>query len=264
MVKPHRFSVSQPPSDSLGNGATFKIKAVLIATILSGLVSLSLPAQAQSGSDDAAARKAADSVAAQFGRSDRNDRNRDQDRRRDNDRHRDWDNDRNGRNERDRWEREQHSGRDGRNWERDRDQRERYDRDRYDRDRYDRDRYDRDRYDRSWERRDEWSDRRGNWRYSRSNPNWWRGHPDFNDYRGHRNGYAYAPGYGYYRINGPYRRYHHGERLPRHMHVYRVRDPYLYGLPHPGYGQDYYYVGNDVVLVTVATGLILSVLLDAF
>lgn len=261
MVKPHRFSVLRTTPDR------GPVTVALTAMVLSGLLAFSLPAQAQTPSDEAAAKQSAESVAAQFGRADRDDRNRE--RRRDNDRHRDWDNDRNGRNERDRAERDRHNGRDGSNWERERDQRERYDRDRYyrernDRDRYDRDRYDRDRYDRSWERRDEWSERRGNWRYSRSNPNWWRGHPDFNDYRGYRNGYAYAPGYGYYRISGPYRRYNHGERLPRHMHTYRVRDPYIYGLPPPGYGRDYYYVGNDVVLVTVATGLILSILFDAF
>ena len=51
-----------------------------------------------------------------------------------------------------------------------------------------------DRYDRREDRRDRREDR-----WDRNHRDWWRGRSEFRGYNGRRNGYYYAPGYGYYR-----------------------------------------------------------------
>ena len=148
---------------------------------------------------------------------------------------------------------------------------DRYDRrdDRRDR-RYDRraerrdDRYDRrdDRRDRRWDRRD---DRRHD-RWDRNNRDWWRGHSYFRGYDGRRNGYYYAPGYGYYRVEPRYynRRWARGQYVPAPYRRYYVQDPYFYGLRPAPAGYRWIYVDNDLVLASIATGLILDVLLDVY
>lgn len=99
-------------------------------------------------------------------------------------------------------------------------------------------------------------------RWERGNRDWWRGRAEFRDYRGARNGYWYAPGYGYYRVEPRYRdyRWRTGAYLPSAYRGYAVRDPYFYGLRPAPRGYRYVHAGNDIVMIAIATGLITSVL----
>lgn len=122
----------------------------------------------------------------------------------------------------------------------------------------DRDRHDRgDRYDRG---------NRDGGRWQRGNRDWWRGRSEWRGYNGRRNGYYYAPGYGYYRYDQRYhgRRWGRGAYLPQSYRRYYVQDPYFYNLREAPYGYRWVYVDNDLVLVSIATGLILDVLLDVY
>lgn len=112
------------------------------------------------------------------------------------------------------------------------------------------------------ERQNDRRDYRRDQRWDRNNRDWWRGREDFRDYRGVRNGYWYAPSYGYYRVEPRYygQRWQRGSYLPNAYRSYYVRDPYVYGLRAAPRGHRYVHAGNDIVLIAIATGLIASVL----
>jgi Ni/Co efflux regulator RcnB len=116
------------------------------------------------------------------------------------------------------------------------------------------------------DRRDFHQDRRQDRRWDRNNRDWWQGRDDFRDYRGARNGYWYAPSYGYYRVEPRYYgyRWERGGYLPSSYRGYYVRDPYVYGLGPAPRGYRYVYAGSDIVMIAIATGLIASVLHDVF
>jgi Ni/Co efflux regulator RcnB len=122
------------------------------------------------------------------------------------------------------------------------------------------------RQDQRWDRRDDRRDYRSNQRWDRNNRNWYRGRSDFRDYHGARNGHWYAPSYGYYRVDPRYshQRWRRGSYLPAAYRGYYVRDPYVYGLRQAPRGYRYVHAGNDIVLMAVATGLIVSVLAGAY
>lgn len=122
------------------------------------------------------------------------------------------------------------------------------------------------RQDRRDDRRDWRQDNRRNDRWDRNNRDWWRGRSDFRDYRGARQGYWYAPGHGYYRVEPRYygQRWQRGGYLPPAYRHYYVNDPYYYGLPAAPRGYRYVHAGSDIVLIALATGLITSVLYDIF
>ena len=121
-----------------------------------------------------------------------------------------------------------------------------------------------DRRDFRAERRDDRRDFRNDRRWDRNNRDWWRGRSDFRDYRGARNGYWYAPGYGYYRVEPRYYGYswRRGAYLPSSYHRYYVSDPYFYGLRAAPRGHRWVHVDNDIVLVALATGIIADILFD--
>lgn len=123
-----------------------------------------------------------------------------------------------------------------------------------------------DRQDFRRERRDDRRDFRQERRWDRNNRDWWRGRTDFRDYSGRRQGYWYAPSYGYYRVEPRYYgyRWQRGHHLPPAYRHYYVRDPYVYGLRPPPRGYRYVHAGDDIVLMAIATGLIASVLYDVF
>jgi len=119
------------------------------------------------------------------------------------------------------------------------------------------------------DRRDgRWDGRRGRGgdRWRRGDRDWWRGRSEWRSYSGRRNGYYFAPGYGYYRADPRFygRRWSRGNYLPQGYRNYYVDDPYFYGLREAPYGYRWVYVDNDLVLVSIATGLILDVLLDVY
>ena len=131
--------------------------------------------------------------------------------------------------------------------------------------------YDRDhRSERHHDRRGRYDNDRGRRgghdRWERNRRDWWRGRNEFRGYSGRRNGYYFAPGYGYYRADPRYynHRWNRGAYLPRSYRSYYVQDPYFYGLREAPYGYRWVYVDNDLVLVSIATGLILDTLLDVY
>jgi Ni/Co efflux regulator RcnB len=112
------------------------------------------------------------------------------------------------------------------------------------------------------------SDRRDfrNDRWDRNNRNWWRGRSEWRDYNGVRRGFFYAPGYGYYRADPRYVGYswRRGGIVPPAYRSYYVRDPAFYGLRPAGRGQRWVYVDNNLVLMSVATGLIADIVANAW
>jgi Ni/Co efflux regulator RcnB len=115
------------------------------------------------------------------------------------------------------------------------------------------------------DRRDRRDDRRER-RWDRNDRNWWRGRSDFRDYSGYRSGYWYAPGYGYYQVDPRYARYswRRGGIVPPAYRNRVVVDPYVYGLRPAPRGQRWVYVDNNLVLMSVATGLIADIVSGAF
>jgi Ni/Co efflux regulator RcnB len=115
------------------------------------------------------------------------------------------------------------------------------------------------------DRRDFRDDRRAD-RWDRNNRNWWRGRTEWRDYNGARRGFFYAPGYGYYRADPRFVGYswRRGAIVPPAYRSYYVRDPAFYGLRPAGPGQRWVYVDNNLVLMTVATGLIADIVANAW
>jgi len=102
-------------------------------------------------------------------------------------------------------------------------------------------------------------------RYDRHRADSWRGRGEWRDYRGSRNGYWYAPGYGYRPYYPSYRTYwHRGAYVPVVYRRYYVQDYYYYGLRPPPPGYRWVYADGNFVLMALATGLIVEVLLDRY
>jgi len=102
-------------------------------------------------------------------------------------------------------------------------------------------------------------------RYNRARADTWRDRREWRDFRGVRSGYWYAPGYGYRPID---RRYHNswrrGGRVPVAYRSYYVQDPYYYGLAAAPPGHRWVYADNNFVLMSLATGLIASVIANGY
>lgn len=117
-----------------------------------------------------------------------------------------------------------------------------------------------DRRENRWDRIEDRIDRRED-HWDRANREWWRGRPEFVGYVGLRPGYGFAPGYGYYRIAPAYyaRRWAIGAYVPVELRRYVVINPTFYRLPAPPRGYVWVYVGNDIALIAVASGLITEI-----
>lgn len=107
------------------------------------------------------------------------------------------------------------------------------------------------------DRREDRIDRREDY-WDRANRTWWHGRPEFVGYVGARPGYGFAPGYGYYRIAPAYygRRWVVGGRVPVELRRYVVVNPGFYRLRPAPHGHAWIYVGNDIALIALASGLI--------
>ncbi len=116
------------------------------------------------------------------------------------------------------------------------------------------------------ELREDRRDMRQAQRWDRNNRDWWRGRADFRGYNGARAGMWYAPGYGYVRslpgFNG--RAWRRGQRVPAAYRNYAVNDYGFYGLRAPPPGHRYVYLDNNIVLMSLATGLIADTLLGIY
>jgi Ni/Co efflux regulator RcnB len=102
-----------------------------------------------------------------------------------------------------------------------------------------------------------------NWdrNHYRNDGDWWRGRHGFERYRGHRYGFWFAPGWGYYQVDPQWYGYDWevGVEVPYNLRGYYVDDPYDYGLPPAPYGCAWIYLGDEIVLIDLNSGEILQI-----
>jgi len=126
------------------------------------------------------------------------------------------------------------------------------------RDRHRQERHD----DRNWDRRDDRHDRDWNRHDRRYDRRDWNRDYAFRHYDGRRydRGRYYRP-HGYY-----YRTWRYGDYLPRAYYGrrYIVDDYYSYHLRRPPYGYHWVRVDDDIVLASIASGLVVSVVFGIF
>ena len=122
------------------------------------------------------------------------------------------------------------------------------------------------REDRRDYRQDQRRDYRQAQRWDRNNRDWWRGRSEFRGYNGVRAGYWFAPGHGYVRSDPRFagRQWRRGEYVPPAYRRYYVADPYFYGLRAPPPGHRYVYLGNNIALMSLATGAIADILMNIY
>jgi Ni/Co efflux regulator RcnB len=132
--------------------------------------------------------------------------------------------------------------------------------------------YDQGRYDQRGDARDHRDDRhddrradRRDGRYERGRPDSWRDRAEWRGFRGARQGYWYAPGYGYQRVNPAWRRvWRRGAYVPAPYRHYYVQDWGYYGLRPPPPGYRWVYADGNFVLMALTTGLIADVILNGY
>ena len=101
-------------------------------------------------------------------------------------------------------------------------------------------------------------------RYDRRDRNSWGNRAEWRGYNGRRQGYWYAPGYGYQRY-APGARWSRGGYLPAAYRGYAVNDWGYYGLGSPGRGQRWVYgPDGNFLLIAAATGLIANVVANGY
>jgi Ni/Co efflux regulator RcnB len=90
---------------------------------------------------------------------------------------------------------------------------------------------------------------------------WWRGRSDFRGYYGRREGFWFAPGYGYYEVDPRWWGFDWvvGSIVPYDLQEYAVSDYWNYGLPAPPYGCEWIFLGDQIVLIDLGSGAILEV-----
>lgn len=90
---------------------------------------------------------------------------------------------------------------------------------------------------------------------------WWRGRAGFNGYYGHRAGYWFAPGWGYYQVDPRWYDFDWvvGAVVPYELQSYYISDPYAYGLPPAPYGCEWIFLGDQIALIDLGTGQIVQI-----
>ncbi|HEY2481851.1 MAG TPA: RcnB family protein [Caulobacteraceae bacterium] len=90
---------------------------------------------------------------------------------------------------------------------------------------------------------------------------WWRGRRGWESYEGRRNGFWFAPGWGYYSVDPRWYGYDWevGAIVPYEFRSYYVTDPYDYGLPPAPYGCAWIFLGDEIVLIDLNTGAIIQI-----
>jgi Ni/Co efflux regulator RcnB len=99
-------------------------------------------------------------------------------------------------------------------------------------------------------------------RWDRTKRDWLVSRPEFHDFHGARPGFWYVPGHGYYRPDP--RWYGFSWRVgfvaPFEFRTFYVQDPLFYGLAPAPYGFQYIYLNNNIALINLASGQIVSIL----
>jgi Ni/Co efflux regulator RcnB len=96
--------------------------------------------------------------------------------------------------------------------------------------------------------------------WNRGSGLWWRGRRDFAGYIGSRPGYWYRPGHGYFRVEPRWFNcaWQAGLYVPVEFQSFYVEDPDEFGLPPPPDGYAYVFLGEDIALIALDTGLIVQ------
>ena len=114
-------------------------------------------------------------------------------------------------------------------------------------------------------RDDRRDDHRGDGRYERGHPESWQNRAEWREFHGARNGYWYAPGYGYRLYNPAWRSsWRRGRYVPVPYRHYYVQDWGYYGLRSPPPGYRWVYADGNFVLMALATGLIADVIANGY
>ncbi|MDB5444114.1 MAG: hypothetical protein JWP73_2490 [Phenylobacterium sp.] len=112
---------------------------------------------------------------------------------------------------------------------------------------------------------DRGGERRGEGHYDRGHPESWRGRDEWRGFQGARQGYWYAPGYGYERVEPRWRgAWRRGGYVPGAYRHYYVQDWGYYGLRPPPPGYRWVYADGNFVLMALTTGLIADVILNGY
>lgn len=103
-------------------------------------------------------------------------------------------------------------------------------------------------------------------RYNRAQANTWRNRPEWRGYNGGRQGFFFAPGYGYRPLdrrwaNTAWRR---GQYVPPPYRTLYVQDPYYYNLRPAPRGYRWVYLNNNFALMAIGTGLIADLILNGY
>ncbi len=102
-------------------------------------------------------------------------------------------------------------------------------------------------------------------RYDRNRAETWRDRAEFRGFNGRRQGFWYAPGYGYRRYDPSWRAYGRGDRVPVAYRGYYVQDPYFYGLRGAPRGYRWTYGPDGRFLLTaLASGIIADVVVGNY
>ena len=98
-------------------------------------------------------------------------------------------------------------------------------------------------------------------RNTRLSGDWWRGRRGFEGYGGHRSGFWFAPGWGYYQVDPRWYGYDWeiGAVVPYELRSYYVSDPEDYGLPPAPYGTAWVFLGDEIVLIDLQSGEIVQI-----
>jgi Ni/Co efflux regulator RcnB len=113
--------------------------------------------------------------------------------------------------------------------------------------------------------RDRGGERHDERHYDRGHPESWRDRDEWRGFRGAREGYWYAPGYGYERFEPRWRgAWRRGGYVPGPYRHYYVQDWGYYGLRPPPPGYRWVYGDGNFVLMALTTGLIADVILNGY
>lgn len=95
-------------------------------------------------------------------------------------------------------------------------------------------------------------------RYNRAQADTWRNRPEWRGFNGRRQGYFYAPGYGYRQLNRRWANtaWRRGQYVPAPYRTLYVQDPYYYNLRPAPRGYRWVYLNNNFALMALGTGLI--------
>lgn len=113
--------------------------------------------------------------------------------------------------------------------------------------------------------RDRGGERHDERHYDRGRPESWRDRDEWRGFQGARQGYWYAPGYGYERVEPRWRgAWRRGGYVPGPYRHYYVQDWGYYGLRPPPRGYRWVYADGNFLLMALTTGLIADVILNGY